>query len=213
MQFSTGDINAVIDPRNLEYGVLQRADALVLRIIQDSWPSRPVYFARSAAGYPRSLGLGDNVLTQGLASMLFVPPSTAAEAKQKDTILVQGDGWLDVGRSETLWNDVFAGPRSVIDEGQWIDRPSVSMAALYLFMGAELTDALRATGRVAEANTIFATTKQVARATDLQGLIQGFEQQLAAPALQGDSSGVTLRVDTKNQPRVQSTEPRGPRKK
>jgi hypothetical protein len=213
MQFSTGDINAVIDPRNLEYGVLQRADALVLRIIQDSWPSRPVYFARSAAGYPRSLGLGDNVLTQGLASKLFVPPSTAAEAKQKDTILVQGDGWLDVGRSETLWNDVFAGPRSVIDEGQWIDRPSVSMAALYLFMGAELTDALRATGRVAEANTIFATTKQVARATDLQGLIQGFEQQLAAPALQGDSSGVTLRVDTKNQPRVQSTEPRGPRKK
>ena len=52
-----------------------RADAFVLRMIQDSWPARPIYFARSAGGYPRSFGLGDNVLTQGLASKLFVPPT------------------------------------------------------------------------------------------------------------------------------------------
>ena len=213
MQFNTGDIHAVIDPRNLEYGVLQRADALVLRIIQDSWPARPVYFARSAVGYPRSLGLGNNVLTQGLASKLFIPPTTVPEAKQRDTIPVENDGWLDISRSAALWNDVFAGPKSVISEGRWVDRPSVSMPALYVFMGAELTDALRATGRVAEANKIFSTTKQVAAATDLQGLIQGFEQQLAAPQITGDSSGVTLRVDTKSQPRVQSTEPRGPKTK
>jgi hypothetical protein len=214
MQFSTGDIHAIIDPRGLEYGVLQRADALVLRIIQDSWPARPVYFARSAVGYPRSLGLGDYVLTQGLASKLFIPPKTVSEAKQKDTIPVQGDGWLDIKRSETLWNDVFAGPRSVIAEGHWVDRPSVSMPALYVFMGAELSDALRMTGRPAEANKVFATTKQIAASTNLESLIQGFEQQLAAPQTTGDSSGVTLRVDTKSQPRVQSTEPRaGPRKK
>ena len=213
MQFTTGDIHAVIDPRNLEYGVLQRADALVLRIIQDSWPARPVYFARSAVGYPRSLGLGNNVLTQGLASKLFIPPTTVPEAKQRDTIPVENDGWLDISRSAALWNDVFAGPKSVISEGRWVDRPSVSMPALYVFMGAELTDALRATGRAAEANKIFSTTKQVAAATDLQGLIQGFEQQLAAPAVTGDSSGVTLRLDTKNQPKVQSTEPRGPKGK
>src|SRR5262249_47719460 len=114
MQFSTGDIHAVIDPRNLEYGVLHRADALVLRIIQDSWPARPVSLAGWAVGYPRSLGLGNHVLTQGLASKLFAPPTTPAEAKQKDTIPVEGDGWLDVARSQALWNDVFAGPRSVI---------------------------------------------------------------------------------------------------
>jgi hypothetical protein len=208
IQFNTGDIHTVIDPRGLEYGVLQRSDALVLRIIQDSWPSRPVYFARSAVGYPRSLGLGDYVLTQGLASKLFIPPKTAPEAKERDTIPVQNDGWLDIGRSKALWNDVFAGPKSVISEGHWVDRPSVSMPALYIFMGAELSEALRATGRVADANQIFATTKQVAMATDLQPLIQGYEQQLQLPT-PGDSAGVTLHVDTKNQPRVQSTEPRG----
>jgi hypothetical protein len=208
MQFTTGEIHAIIDPRGLEYGVLQRADALVLRIIQDSWPSRPVYFARSAVGYPRSLGLGNYVLTQGLASKLFIPPATASEAKDRDTIAVENDGWLDIKRSETLWNDVFAGPKSVISEGQWVDRPSVSMPALYIFMGAELSDALRATGREAEASKVFATTKQVASATGLQPLIQGLEQQQQLPN-PGDSAGVSLRVDTKNQPRVQSTEPRG----
>jgi len=208
MQFSTGDIHAIIDPRGLEYGVLQRADALVLRIIQDSWPARPVYFARSAVGYPRSLGLGNYVLTQGLASKLFIPPKTASDALAKDTIPVQNDGWLDIERSETLWNDVFAGPRAVISEGQWVDRPSVSMPALYIFMGAELSDALRVTGREAEANKILATTKQVAAATQLQALVQQFEQQ-PPPASPGDSAGVTLHVDTKSQPRVQSTEPRG----
>ena len=116
--------------------------------------------------------------------------------------------------AKTLWTDVFAGHHSVIKEGQWIDRPSVSMPALYVFMGAELADALRATGRMAEANSVFATTKQVAASTHLEALIQGFEEQLAAPSTIGDSAGVSLRVDTKSQPRVQSTEPRaGPRKK
>src|SRR4029079_271359 len=111
-------------------------------------------------GYPRSLGLENYVLTQGLAAKLFVPPTSPADAK--DTVFVQGDGWFDVARSKTLWNDVFGGPRAVIEEGQWVDRASVSMPALYIFMGAELADALRATGKASDANQILATTKQVA---------------------------------------------------
>ena len=113
MVFNSGAIHATIDPRRLENGVLMRADALVLRMIQDSWPARPIYFARSAGGYPRSLGLGDNVLTQGLASKLFVPPAS----QTRDTVLVAGDGWLDVARTRALWNDVFVGPRAIVIRG------------------------------------------------------------------------------------------------
>ena len=58
MSFSAGDIKATIDPRNLDHGLLQRADLFVLRMIQDAWPQRPVYFARTSGGYARSLGLG-----------------------------------------------------------------------------------------------------------------------------------------------------------
>jgi transmembrane protein TMEM260 (protein O-mannosyltransferase) len=207
--FSAGPYKTTIDPRGLEYGVLLRADALVLRMIQDSWNSRPIYFARSSGGYARSLGLGDNVLTQGLAEKLFVPPT----AQSKDTMMVQGDGWLDVARTRALWDTVFTGQKSIIAEGQWIDRPSVSMPALYLFTGVELADALKTNGDVAESSAVFATTRQVARATGLEGIIRGAEQQIQAPAV-GDSAGVTLHIDASSQPKTQSTEPaargRGP---
>ena len=204
IQFSTHDLHVIVDPRKLEHGVLVRADALVLRMIQDSWPDRPFYFARSAGGYPRALGFENNVLAQGLASKLFVPPPNLAQSK--DTLYVQGDGWFDVARSEALWNDVFKGHHAVVSEGQWIDRPSASMPALYVFAGAELADALRVTGRQREANDVIATTKAVAHATNLDPLIAGIEQAYRTPA-PGDSSGVTLRVKASDQPRVQSTDP------
>jgi hypothetical protein len=206
MLFSAGPYKATVDPKALEYGALLRADALVLRIIQDSWKDRPIYFARSAGGYPRSLGLGDNVLTQGLAAKLFVPPA----ASNKDTVAIQGDGWLDVSRTRALWDTVFTGHKAVIAEGKWIDRPSVSMPALYVFTGVELADALRSTGNVPESNTVFATTRQVARATGLESIIRGAEQAFQTPA-PSDSGGVTLHIDASSQPKTQSTEPAGRR--
>src|SRR5262249_40312652 len=51
MAFITPYFTATIDAKNLEYGVLQRADVFVLRMIHDAWPDRPIYFARSAVGY------------------------------------------------------------------------------------------------------------------------------------------------------------------
>src|SRR5262249_35578197 len=148
----------VIDPRKLTHGVLERADALVLRMIQDSWQDRPFYFARSSGGYPASLGFGNNVLTQGLASKLFVPPAQAS----RDTVQVNGDGWLDVQRTRVLWDSVFTGHKSTIAEGHWIDRPSASMPLLYVFTGAELSDALRAQGDVNDARKVLATARAIA---------------------------------------------------
>jgi len=202
MSFTAGPYKSTIDPRRLEYGVLQRADALVLRIIQDSWKDRPIYFARSAVGYPRSLGLENNVLTQGLASKLFLPPASGS----KDTVFVQGDGWLDVARTKTLWNDVFQGPKSVVAEGQWVDRASVSMPSMYIFAGAELAEALRNAGDHSGADAVFTTTRGVAMATRLDDMVRALDQEYRAP-IAGDSSGVSLRVDPTTQLKTQSTEP------
>jgi hypothetical protein len=208
MSFTAGPYQATIDPRHLEYGVLMRADALVLRIIQDSWKDRPIYFARSAVGYPRALGLENNVLTQGLASKLFVPPASTG----KDTMFVQGDGWLDVARTKALWNEVFQGPKSVIAEGHWVDRASVSIPSMYIFAGAELTEALRKSGDLAGANAVFATTRNVATATRLDDMVRALDQEYRAPSA-GDSSGVSLHVDPASQLKTQSTEPVGKRPK
>ena len=208
-QFSGGPYHTTIDPRNLQHGVLERADALVLRMIQDSWRERPFYFARSSGGYPRSLGFGNNTLTQGLAQKLFVPPAV----QTKDTLLVQGDGWLDVGRTRALWNDVFTGHKSTIAEGRWIDQPSASMPLLYVFAGAELAEALRVNGDTRGANEVASTTRKVAEAAGYASLVASLEQAVNASPPRGDSSGVTLRVDPKAQPKTQATDPAVARKK
>ncbi len=178
MSFTSGNLHATINPQNLDHGVLQRADLFVLRMIQDAWPERPIYFARTSGSYPKQLGLGENTLTQGLAMKLIMPPT---QGTTKDTIFVQGDGWLDVARSHALWNDVFLGPQSVINTGDWIDRPSVGIPYLYVATGVELAEALRGQGRQAEASKVFTTAKQIAHVVRLDDLLRAAEQEFNTP--------------------------------
>jgi hypothetical protein len=178
MSFASGNLKATINPQNLDHGVLQRADLFVLRMIQDAWPDRPMYFARTSGSYARSLGLGDNTLTQGLASKLIMPP---AAGTAKDTVYVQGDGWLDVPRSDSLWRTVFKGPQSVIHSGDWIDRPSVGIPYLYVATGIELAEALKSLGQTQEASSVFNTSKQIATVVRLEDLIRPSEAEFDQP--------------------------------
>jgi len=159
---ATCDIQAVIPPH-----LLQRADLFVLRMIQDAWPQRPIYFSRTSGGYARELGLGDHVLTQGLAAKVFVPP----KASTRDTMNVSGDGWMDVKRTAELWNNDFLGPRAVIRAGDWIDQPSVGIPYLYVATGLELAEALRSRGDIPQATQVWTTAKQVATAVHLERLV------------------------------------------
>jgi hypothetical protein len=204
MNFTSGPLHAVINPQNLEHGVLQRADLFVLHMIQYGWPERPVYFARTSGSYARSLGLGDNTLTQGLASKLILPP--AAGAAGKDTVYVQGDGWLDVGRSDSLWNQTFKGPASIIKSGDWIDRPSVGIPYLYVATGIEMAEALKGQGRTAEAIKIFNTARQIAQVVRLDDLLRPAEAEFAQPPAGDTTRGQTLptpppaKTDTQSKP-------------
>jgi hypothetical protein len=211
----TGDahISAVVDPRNLEHGVLQRADLFVLRMIQDGWPTRPIYFARTSGSYARSLGLGDQVLTQGMASKVIIPPKAAS----RDTSYVQGDGWFDVVRSKALWDSVFVGQQSVLKKGHWIDRPSVGIPYLYVATGVELAEELRNQGRLPEAQKVFELSRRVAQAVRLSDLLRdaeaAFRQPLLPPA--GDTArgtqipGAPPAAAPKNEPAA----PKAPEKK
>jgi hypothetical protein len=91
--FEAGNIRARIEPR-----VLTRADIFVLQMIKDN-PGRPVYFSRTAGSYGRELGLDAYLLTQGLARRLLDHiPSIG-----RDTLLVPGEGFVDVRRTTALW--------------------------------------------------------------------------------------------------------------
>jgi hypothetical protein len=144
MQVNLGQLKVVLDPKRLQNdgqgnGYLQRADVFVLRMIADSWPGRPVYFSRTSGGYARELGFENNTLTQGLAAKVFVPPA----ASTLDTMFVPSDGWLDVKRTTSLWNDIFLAPKSLVRRGDWIDQPSIGIPYLYIATGLELAEALQ----------------------------------------------------------------------
>ena len=204
MAFSVGGLHASIDPKNLDHGVLQRADLFVLHMIQDSWPQRPMYFARTSGGYARSLGLGENVLTQGLASKLFEPPP---QGSTKDSLYIQGDGWLDLARSDSLWNNVFTGPKSVLNTGDWIDRPSVGIPYLYVATGMELAEALKLKGDLKRAGDVFSMAKRIATVVRLQDLVRPAEAEFQQPA--GDSARA-LQLPAARPPAAAQSEP--PRK-
>ena len=180
MTFQGGPIKATIDPQRLSIpGVLQRADIFVLRMIADSFGDRPIYLSRTSAGYGSELGIGSYLLTQGLATKLFIPPATA----NKDTLLVSGAGWVDVARTKTLWDSVFVGHRSLAKRSDWVDRPSVGIPYLYVATGLMLSEVLQATGDTTSSARVLAEAKRVAQGVKLTDLLAQLEQQqLPGPA-------------------------------
>ena len=183
VRFQAKGLDIRIDPRMLPQtrggGILERADLLVLRMIADTWPQRPVYISRTAGGYGEMLGLGNNLLSQGLARKV-VPAPVAS----RDTVYVPGSGWVDIQRTRALWAD-FAGPPAIVTRGDWIDRPSVSIAYSYLFAGSELAGLLSERRDVAAGDSVMATVRRVARAISVDHLLS---DATPPPVPRGDTS-------------------------
>jgi hypothetical protein len=178
MNFEGGPIKATIDPQRLSIpGILQRADIFVLKVIAESYAERPIYFSRTSAGYGSELGLGGHLLTQGLASKVFVPPTVPG----KDTLLVPGAGWVDVARTKTLWDSVFRGQKSIARRHDWVDRPSVGIPYLYVATGLMLSEVLQVTGDTAGASRVMGQARQVAQAVRLDDLLAQMTEARTAP--------------------------------
>jgi hypothetical protein len=158
MMFKQDSLEAILDPRALQDGIVQRADFLVLQMIRDNWKTRPVFFSRTAGGYPQSLGFGPYLISQGLARKL----SHTVPTPSPDTLLLQGEGFVDVGRTARLWNETFVGHRSITSRGDWVDKPSAGIPALYVSVGLTLHDALKAQGKNAQATAVLALADSVA---------------------------------------------------
>ncbi|HEX6814867.1 MAG TPA: DUF2723 domain-containing protein [Gemmatimonadaceae bacterium] len=162
--FKAGSLTATIRPQ-----VLARADVVVLRMIRDSWPERPVYFSRTAGGYPEDLGLESHLLTQGLARKLLPEEPVSG----KDTVAIPGQGMLDIKTSDWLWNHDFQAPASLARRTMWVDRASVGIPYLYIASGATLAEAeqgVSGNDNDKDATHILAQVQAIANATGLQGL-------------------------------------------
>jgi hypothetical protein len=169
--FQKGNIVATINPEQLRPtpGILVRDQIVVLSLIKDAYPERPIYF--SSGGYGRELGLSQYSLRQGLVEKLVDHPIVA----NKDTVQV-GDGWLDIPTSLALWNQVYTGPKELIDVGNWFDRPSFGIPYTYTVTGYVLADALKGRGETAASTKILNDVRGIAKAARLTDVLASLDK-------------------------------------
>jgi hypothetical protein len=182
LRFDQADIHAVIDPRRLEAGVPLRSDLLVLQMLKDNLGQRPFYIARSTAGYAQALGLDAYALTQGLVTKIAPTPLTATA----DTVAVGGLGHVDVARGLALWKS-YRFPAAIIRRGDWVDRPSAGIPAMYTITALALGQALEQQGRAGEAQVLRQQGLDVAEGARITDWFVGEARPSPAPAAGSDA--------------------------
>jgi hypothetical protein len=154
--FRQGNITLNIPP-----GYLVRDQLVLLRLIKDSYPERPIYVS---TGGGQGLGLEPYLLSQGFVEKLVDHPLTETESTPKIAGL-----FVDVDRSKALWDTVYHAPDALIKEGDWIDRASFGIPYTYAFTGTVVAEAMRRRGDDKAANAIMERVKQIAKAARIEG--------------------------------------------
>jgi hypothetical protein len=180
--FEQGGIRAVVDPRRLEFGVPLRADILVLQMLKDNLGVRPFYISRTTASYAQSLGLAPYALVQGLVTRV----SPSALAAGRDTVELSGLGFLDVPRTAALWRE-YGAPAAIIRRGDWVDRPSAGIPALYTSTALVLAQAAEIQGRTADAEKFRGRAIDVAEAAHITEWFLGPTTSAPPPATGSDA--------------------------
>jgi hypothetical protein len=146
---------------NIQPGYLVRNQLILLRLIKDSFPERPIYVS---TGGGKGLELDPYLLSQGFVQKLVDYPIANSEA----TPLISGL-FVDVDRTKTLWDSVYRAPQSLIKEGDWIDRASFGIPYTYAFTGAILAEAMRGRGDEKSANEIMGRVREILKAARIEG--------------------------------------------
>ncbi len=117
-QFNSGTLHSTLPP-----GGLRRDQFLVLQLIHDAFPTRPIYF--SVGNYAQTIGLGDLVVTQGMLHRLLPQP-----ARDDARFLAYPGGYLDVERSRDLWLH-YRGEYTLYDEATLVDAIPSDIPTVY----------------------------------------------------------------------------------
>ena len=80
-----------------------------------------------------------------------------------DTVLVRGEGYVDVARSAALWRDTYEGNRSLAARNGWVDDASVGIPDLYVISGLTISEALANADRGALSDSVFREARAIAQ--------------------------------------------------
>ncbi|HMG95413.1 MAG TPA: hypothetical protein VK565_03880, partial [Gemmatimonadaceae bacterium] len=156
--FKQNNITLNIDP-----GYLVRDELVLLRLIKDAFPERPIYLSTGGGGH-LSTALQPYLLSQGFVQKLVDHP--ISDTAETPHILGLN---LDLERTNALWNDVYGAPAALIKEGDWIDRASFGIPYTYAFTGAVLSEALKARGDTKGADTVMNRVRGIVKAARIEG--------------------------------------------
>jgi hypothetical protein len=146
---------------NIPPGYLVRDQLVLLRLVKDTFPERPIYFS---LGADQGMSLAPYLLTQGFVQKLVDHPLTDTPA----TPYISGM-FVDVARTEALWNTVYRAPQALFKEGDWVDRASSGIPYTYAFVGMMLAEGLSRGGNAAQTKPIIDTVRKIAKAARLEG--------------------------------------------
>jgi hypothetical protein len=120
------------------------ADQLILTIIHHAWGDRPIYFATTTANH-RRLGMGDDVVRQGVALKLTTPEERQGMQPMSPQGRAAFGAYLDVERTRTLLEDIFVF-RDLADRPQWVDSPTRGIPTYYATAYFALAQAMEMQG-------------------------------------------------------------------
>src|SRR6266853_1367732 len=148
---------------NIEPGYLVCDELVLLRLIKDAFPERPIYLSTGGGGHLNP-ALQPYLLSQGFVQKLVDHPI----ADTAETPHVLGLN-LDLERTKALWNNVYGAPAALIKEGDWIDRASFGIPYTYAFTGAVLSEALKARGDTKGADAVMNRVRSIVKAARIEG--------------------------------------------
>jgi hypothetical protein len=146
-------------------GVISRDQLVVLSIIKDSFPERPLYIARSAGGYGEQMGLDAYMVTHGMARKVMPGPVREVPG----TAYIQGEGWVDVTRSAALWEE-YRGTAALSRLDDWMDRATSNIPFIYVNTAVIIAEGLARQGETARAEAIYKNAEAIVETANLQGL-------------------------------------------
>lgn len=144
---------------NIPPGYLVRDELVLLRMIKDALPERPIYVSTGGGGQTLGQLLQPYLLSQGFVQKIVDNPIPDTA----DTPHILGLR-LDLPRTKELWDTVYHAPEALMKEGNWVDRASFGIAYTYAFTGAVLNEALKARGDVKGADTVMNRVRGIVKA-------------------------------------------------
>jgi hypothetical protein len=149
---------------NVPPGLLVRNQLVLLRLIKDAYPERPIYVS---TGGGQGLGMDQYLLSQGFVQKLVDHPLTDSEATPRI-----GGLFVDVDRTRALWDSVYHAPEALMREGDWIDRASVGIPYTYTYTGSILAEALSRRGERPAADSVMNRVKGIMKAARIEMQLQ-----------------------------------------